>query len=503
MKYYSQAVLSKTFNESFQFEKIDDYIVSTNELELREFLLHLKQPNAVIFVGWIEQWREIGEILTEGATSLSFSDKLKISEHVLFSSFQRFITPLLYQKLHQQAEGENLNETLQYIVLLETDSRVMVEYLIHSKVEMRFNQIHQLQTQKKVTEDQLINGIHDVVNDQIISIYNAFSKRSYAHVIAYVENCFKILESKGCTLRVANWIVKQLQNLRLNPEHLQQLNNYKDGLKSGVYTVENKGNKQKKINFKPIITALSLLIFVGSIVWIIVVKPFSDHVVPTELEIASSFTEFTVEERKMIDSLLKSAEPEFDLSSLTEVESYDAIRELMVDSRPKIYNHKVSDFYEAWEEYLSLDSIKTEAACKGLSKNARSLPEGFSKLKDKKDGKPAMIRNESDFSIQVVVFENNSGGKAYYHELKKNEQLDFQFNVGQSIGVVAGNYAIPFMSSIESLVFCQTNSVTYSSLLTVYSLKSSSLHNYKFLVSGTDIYDFQVVDMYDVLEIQR
>lgn len=501
MKYYSQPELSRLFNESFRFEALDDYIQASTDPDLVEFLHYLKRPNAGIFTGWIEQWKEVYEIISKGETSIPFSDKFKLKEHTLFSSFQNFVTPFLFPPLNQQAGRGILNETLEYIVLLETDSRVIVEYAVHTKIEQLFSNIHQLQEQKNTTEGQLVEVVHDVVNEQIINILNAFSKRSYVHVIAYVENCFKILESRGCTLRVANWIVKQMQQLRLNPEHIQQLSDFQNDLKTGVFRVESKGKKQNKIRLRSLISIAGLLTFAGLITWLVIFKPWSEQVAPKEQETASSFTEFTVEERRHIDSLLKIIQPE-PVLNLEVNDPYIEGRELMVDARKAIVNRVVNAFYEAWEEYLAADTVRSETVCKNLSKTitASSLPEGFSKLSDKKNGKPAFFRNESGYTVQIIVFNNNPGDKPYYHELKRDEQVEFNLSTGEHIGIVAGKHSIPYQSVIESIVFCEFDNVTYGSLITTYVLKQANSYNYKFLISGEDTYDFQLIDMYGVLE---
>lgn len=505
MRYYSTSELNHLLHEPFRFEALDHYISITSDPGLTEFLRYLKLPGAEIFIGWIEQWRAVSEIIKEGETSVSFSDYLRLKEHTLFASFQQFVTPFLFPPLLKQAESGVLNETLEYIVLLEPDSGAVVENVIYTKIEQLFISVHHLQEQKKVTEDQLIEVVHDVVNEQITKVLNSFSRRSYVHVIAYVEYCFSMLKAKGCTLRMANWIVKQLQQLQLSPEHIQQLSDFQNDLKTGAVRVENKGKKQSGFRMQPLLTAIGLIVFTGIVILIIVFKPWSEHVSPQELETVSSFTEFTVEERKHIDSLLRIIQPE-PLPQLLEGDFMHVEgRELMVDARKTFANKTADAFYDTWEDYLSKDTVQSIQSCKELFKQIKrfSLPEGFLKLTEKQNGKPAFFRNESEYTIQLVVFNNQPGSKAYYYELKKDEQVEFNLSVGEHIGIVTGRYTIPYKSGIESIVFCEFDNTTFSSLMTSYVLKPGNSYSYKFLVSGTDIFDFQVVDMYGVLEVYR
>lgn len=502
MNYYSQSELNDLLKESFDFGKIDEYLLSSADSELNVFLIHLKHPNAPIYTGWIEQWRGLNEILTSGSTSIQFNDYLKLQGHTLFPEFTQFITPLLFTPLFRQSEQVILNETLEYIVLLEPDSCAVLENSVFSNIRELLGKTKELQLKNAVTEDDLIASVHNVINEQIIRILNSFSKRSYVHVVEYVNDCFLILKSKGCTVRMANWMVKQLRQLKLNPEHLQQLTEFQTDLKTGNFIIENKGRKQKKTLILSLLPLIGIVSFLVLIVWLLVFKPWSEHVPPQEQEMASSFTQFTVEERKHIDSLVKSIQPD-PVLNLEVDDFYIEGRELMVDARKAIANDIVNTFYQSWEEYVVSDSIHSPETCKQLSKKIKtsSLPSEFSKLTDKKNGKPAFFRNESEYMIQIVVFNNNPGNKAYYQELKKNEQIEFNLAIGEHIGIVAGKTAIPYKSTNESIVFCEFDNTTVNSLLTTYVLKQSNSFNYKFLVTGTDVYDFQLVDMYGVLEV--
>lgn len=505
MKYYSTSELNQLFNHSFSFEKLDELLLTTSDTDLISFLNHLKTPNASVLFGWMEQWKEIVEILKRGNTSVSFSDYLKLREHVLYESFKQFVSPFLFPRLYQNAQQGLLNTTLEYTVLLENDSRAIVENEISGQIERLFLPIHELHKRKKISEEELVGKAQKVINDQITKILNGFSKRSYSHVVSYVEHCFSILKSKGCTLRLGNWIIVQLQQLHLNPEHVEQLSEYQAELKSGVIQMYNKGKKKNARRISPYVSAIglgALAIFVG---WIILFKPWSEQPTPQELEQASSFTTFSVEERKHIDSLLKVLQPEilpqFSDENIDNVEG----RELMVDAREAFANKTVDAFYQVWEDYLTKDSTSSQGTCQNLSKQVKhqSLPDGFTKLEDKKNGKPTFFRNESEYSVQIVVFNDKPNADAYYKELKTGEEVEFNLSVGEQIVVVAGKTPVFHQGTIKSIVFCEFDYTTISTLMTCYILKKGTSYNYKFLIAGTNISDFQVIDMYGVLEVSQ
>lgn len=505
MKYYSQQKLNQLLGKPFHFDELDANLSSTTDANLVAYFQFLKKhSNAAIFIGWIENWSEVLELLTKEETNRPFSDYLNIQSHTLFPLFKQFVTPFLFPILLKHIENKQLNHSLEYLILLEADTRVLIESKIYNSIEVRFSAIAKMQQEEHTSENQLIEVVQEALNNQIIQLISSFSKQSYAFSVGYVEHCFAIIESKGCTLRLANWIVIQLQQLQLNEEHLLQLNKLKKDLKNGIFKFDEGRNKHIKFNYPSLLLKISFVGLLTLISWIIFFNPFSGKSIDENGSETSSYTKFTVEERKHIDSLIKTLQSEPVPMFVEQSEDESEWRELLLNNKKSLANKRANAFYQVWNDYLSTDTLYSSGTCKNLTKsiNLSSLPDNFTKLTAKKNGKPSVIRNESEYAVQLVIFKNKTDDAAYYYELRKDEQIACQLSDDEYIGVIAGKFAIPYSSnSTKSIVFCEHDNATLATFSTFYSIKPNKSFNYKFLISGKNETDFQLIDVYGVLNV--
>src|SRR5690606_5569889 len=131
--------------------------------------------------------------------------------------------------------------------------------------------------EKKIGEDKLIVYVQGIVNEDTIHLINTFSRTSYALKMDYVEHVLNIINSKSCTTRLANWLLKQLEKIELNPEHRSKITDLRSDLKTGNMSVRNRNTHSRtSIPFRLIIFSLFSLILISIAIWLIVEKPWSD-----------------------------------------------------------------------------------------------------------------------------------------------------------------------------------------------------------------------------------
>lgn len=501
MKFYSKDELEQLLQCNFQFNELDNYIESTKNEEFHTFLVHLKTENASIFYDWIHQWKELYQLLTSNK-QVVFKDVLKLNEHQLFESFKHFLSPFLLERLNQQIKELEFYPNLQFLVLLDVDSRNEFEQSIHQQLQDKFSALEVKLQHQQIEEQLLLDFSQDYLSQQKIELLNSFSNVSYFSRVQYIENNIKIIESNSCTTRLANWIVKQLKQLNLKPEHIEQLEKLQNDIQSGTIRFTKK-TKTRSFNLQKSAYFLLLIIFVFVVAWIVVYKPFSSTLqADKHTENTSSFQFLTIQERQAIDSLIQQYKPTIDSVFYLAEDHYWEGRELMVNGRRVLNNQLADEFYETWEQFLAQDSIPSQDLCEKQAKllDSTQIPSNFKHLVNKTNGKVASFRNESEFDIQLVVFNQSKNGNAYYVKLTKNMQVQFHLTDNDVIGVIAGKYAVIYKDSLaEGIVFCEYDNVTLSSLMTFYEFHPSNDFSYKFLITGKNIYNFQVIDMYQAL----
>jgi len=512
MNYHSLSQLKQKFGPAFEWELAHNYLNEFNATEL-PFLKHIQQPNAIIFLGWIERMKGLEEILLLGKTAIAFKDELKVLDHAMANDFKRFVTPLLSAKILREVEQNIAGKTSSYVALLDTDTRPVVEDKIYQYIIPLFSDVNSL-LEQKVGENALILATQKAVNDDIIAIINSFSRQSYALKLKYVDTVLGILNAKSCTLRLANWILKQLEQLSLNPEHNYKINDLRNDLKLGHFKVQNT-NTRKGISI-PIRTLLMSIFLVGIAsfaIYVILYKPWSE---PDKPQIAknSSFTSFTKEERQQLDSLLKIIQPVRKLSEAELDLGTFLGEELELIIRTPYKNEIAEKYYGDLDKYLrNYNALKSDS-CFALSKEftASLLPNNMTPMVQKSDGKLAYFKNESDYDVQIIVFRNLLKSTVYFGTIDQGKTTTIPLEIGDWFFVVPGkylqnfefpkNYGGELLSSDFTIKFCEIDVNFAHGINTSYTLNANSQSNYKFLLVGSPAEQMELVDIYGVLSEQ-
>lgn len=512
MNYHSLAQLKQKFGSTFEWEQTGNYLNEYNAAEL-PFLKHTLLPNAIIFLGWIERMKGLEEILLNGTTNISFKDDLKVLDHSMANEFKQFVTPMLSPAILKEVAREKVGATNTYVALLDSDTRPIVEDQIYQHITPLFNDVKAL-LDEKVGENSLIAATQKAVNDDIIAIINSFSRQSYALKLKYVDTVLTILNARSCTLRLANWILKQLEKLTLNPEHNYKINDLRNDLKLGHFKVQNTNTRKGiTIPLRTILMSVFLIGIVSFAVYVITFKPWSD---PDKPEIAknSSFTSFTKEERQQLDSLLKIIQPARALSDEElDLGTYLG-EELELIVRVPFKNEIVERYYGDLETYMqNYDALRSDTCiAKSKEELAKLLPKRMTSLDQKKDGNTAYFKNESDYDVQIIVFRNFLKSAAYFGTIAQGKTTTIRLEIGDWFMVIPGKFLETFTvpanhsgelpSSDFNVKFCEIDVNFAHGINTSYTLNSTAYSNYKFLLVGSPTEQFELVDIYGVLSEQ-
>lgn len=509
MYYYSLDHFKSKFGTEFEWNNAEIFKENLTAEEAL-FLKRMEFINAQIFVDWIERMKGLKDLLEKGKTSILFKDDLKLLNHALAEEFKRFVTPMLSKRLlafRSMADGQ---VSLTYVVLLENDTRGVVEDQLYKLVDELFMDVRSLMDHK-VDEDTLIQSCHQPINDEVIKVINSLSRQSYALKLKYVDSVLAIVNAQSCTLRLANWLLKQLEKLDLNKEHQYKINDLRGDLRAGVLQVRNTNTKRgTQVAFRTILLYASMFILAAAVIWIIAYKPFSEPDKP-QLSNNSSYTKFTKEERKQIDSLLKVIQPSRQLAP----ESMDLGTyfgdELELVLRIPFKNELAEKYYNDLSIYLqNYDELKPDSCIKSSFTDEKALlPSKMTSISLKPNGKPAYFKNESEYDVQVIIFSNLLKSTVYYDFIGKGKTASIPLEIGDWFIVVPGaslnNFKLPKGYNGEepsndfTVSFCDIDINFLHGINSSYMLNSSKRVNYKFLLVGSSSEQLEVIDIHGVL----
>lgn len=501
-KLTSEQAVHTAINAGFT---IQDVVELTNSLS---------SSYVILFQNWIAQNQQLESFLVVGNAKSEFHDIANIQAHQYFSQFKKYISPFLSIRL-LESKVENIEQRkflFTYVGLLDGDHRGVVEdqlfkpiraQLEHVKAELKL-----MESSKEPSEQFLIDLIQPLCASEYIDIANLLSKSSYALKLMYVDIILSAINSKSCTARFANWVIKQMEQLKLNNEHAHKIAELRVELRDGKLEIKNKGIGKTPFRFRvilPVITALAILFIT---LYIVYAKPFSEVEAP-ETEQASSFTQFTKEERKKLDSLIQTMS-----SQLTpELEQIDGNIPIGINTtisyRQPFTNELMEGIYTDLSKDASIQMSQAVDTCQQLPKKFKRYT-GVGDLLQRQGAIECVIKNESDYDAVLYVSEDKTNGKVYSLYLKQKSTRVFKLNKGDVLLVEAGNIYIPYKapksyppSDLPSkdfkYHFCDTDINYQESINKGYKYSDGSSTSTKFMLMGSPGSYFQLMDIYGVL----
>lgn len=478
--------------------------------DFRSFQKSILTPSSIVFHGWVRNINGLTELLINGILDIRFVDKNKYLEHQLGSDFKKFVSPFLANRLLSISSGQSNHLAFTYTKLLDVDHCAVVENELFKPIQKQLDEL-KLIKKASVKEQELVNAVKPVCSDEVIESVNELSRASYAKKLAFVDGILDMIRSKACTVRFANWILKQLERVELNREHEYKITDLREDLKRGELTVRNKAKGQTPLRIRAIFSTVIILAMIGFAGYVIYYKPFSTR----EDEIFTnntSFKEFTKEERQKIDSLVKEISHDR-MPEEIEIDPTNPIINggISLKLRKAFSNEKMERIYSD----LNLDAdlkinYPKDSCVEQNNLDAFKRNDGVLDLISKTSGGKAMLKNESDYSIIVYVAEDKKGGNVYSAFVKSGETIDFKIARTNSIMIVAGNDYQKFMGSQHAnqdelpsdkfkYHFCDTDQNYDETINSTYQLQTETSTLMKFMVLGTQSGYVHLIDLHGVL----
>jgi hypothetical protein len=392
-----------------------------------------------------------------------------------------------------------------YLPLLDEDHCAVVEDSFFVSIRRRLEHFNDSVLSIR-TEQELLAVVQELTSDDIIEQLNSLSKASYVHKINYVDTLLKTVYAPGCSPRLANWLIKRMELLDLNTEHQDKIRSLKRDLAEGKLKVHNTTyipvNRAKRIITGGIFIALAALVF---FIWYF--KPFSDPILP-DVKDPSSFTAFTVEERKEIDSIIQ----EINQGAFIQEEEGDPGvfygGGTVLTLRKAFQNTLLEKIYEDLSADAHLNYLYPSDSCEkgsGYSPYVGTRP-----LKDLNSGKRSTLRNESDYDAIIYIAENQGSGKVYAARIKSGETLRFSFPKNAvfffAIGKRYTRYMAPAGAAADQLPsvsythhFCEMDANFEESINSAYRPVKSSEEG-KFVLVGKTGQQVRFIDVTHITE---
>lgn len=472
----------------------------------------LSDPSSVVYYGWIEQAPAVNNALVAENLSI-FIDSAKHLDHFLADGYKKFISPVLSDLLLRTPINSDAERKVvfSFVQLLDERHRAVVEDKLFEPIQDRLNQIKAI-SDDATAERELVNLVQPLCSDEIIDSVNYLSRASYASKLGYVDKILNVIHSKGCTVRFANWVLGRMSLVKLHDEHLYKLTDLRKELRQGKLKVKNHKRGRTPIRWRPILTTLLITLLVGSVIYLIVYKPFNE-VEATEFSNNTSFREFTKEERIRMDSLLREMDNPFDKSDSLDptLPTVQTGVDVNLVLRKSFQNTRMESIYNDLMMDVELKETYKDTTCSTFHNTVFKTTNTVQSLDYMTGVHTAVIRNESEYSVILYVSENSKTGKVYASMIKPNETIEIKINKFNTMLIVAGNSYQPFNAPSNALEeelpsdafthhFCETDLNYEETINTTYQFLHPKSGKNKFMVMGAKSGYVHLVDIHGVLE---
>lgn len=472
-----------------------------------QFVASIQSPESIVFHGWVNQSGPLSSALVNRKISEKFRDQQGVLNHTFAPKFKQFISPFLGPVLLRgiPEEIEPLTAYFSFCPLLEDETRATVEIQLFKSVRSKLEELKWAHTLSN--EQALINAVTPLCSDAFIESMNYLSKRSYALKMEYVDRIMDAIHAPSCTVRFANWILKQMERLELNKEHQLKLYDLRKDLAAGNLRVKKLESAKTGVRLRPILVGLLILGVIGAGIYLLVAKPFSEAEIYHAYDSANA--DFTDEELEKIDSLTAIIDDESFMEGRMVDPNIIIQSGSQISLREPFKTPLMEQIFSDLNKDVTLKENYYEDTC---AENVDFVRYPGVKDLSKKTGKKTVeFRNSSDYDIVIYVSDNSTSGSVYSMLVSYGMSATFQMNVGDVLTTVVGQEFVQFVPPVGSFQeekpsknfryhFCSTDDNYFESINTTLRLKSTQRSNIKFMVSGSSVEDFQLLDINKVAE---
>jgi len=422
--------------------------IGSEALPLETVLAYLKKlshPGILVFDQWIMQTKQLRNLLLHQQPGSNDFHTFIARDHKLLPHFSNFVTPMLFPALRNQQEvptAKDMAAVFSYLYLLDLDARMPLQLRANAWLDEKLATLQQ-EIAKVSTEKELTVLILPFLSADFILFVNGFEKNFYAARMKYTQAMLEILQSPACSARLGGWIVKQLKGIDINAVHRSRIEDLQYEIRRGKRKFKNQEGRIRD-GISPrlllLITGIVVLLLgVGYFTWY---APWSE---PEELRDFSgdktSFEQFSVRERREIDSLINVLEKEKQLSpEENPVYGELAPADIALRQRAVFQNEKAEQFYADCQKdrsLMALGFIDTCAAYAQKQLGGKIFPD-FGDLRTKAGKRRIFLQNDSEYQVIVLFFSDSQGAGVASAVLAADQKIRFRANAGETVLLLPG-----------------------------------------------------------------
>lgn len=466
---------------------------------------NLHSKSVFVFDQWILASKSLKSLFLDGKL-LQNDIPEKLNEHFLFREFCFFISPYLLPKLLQFDSNHNF-QIASYIAILNSDSQLILQDKISRCFQDSWHEI-----EKIVKQEEFNELAKKFFADEKIQTLNFFTKHFYAQKVSFIEKAMDLFKNPLATYPFVLWLTNQLNKLDLNPEHRQRVHEVSLSLKSGDGKYFAANNKIKTFSLSRLIVILVVFSLLAVGFWFLR-DSFTDNKNTLADSNKSSFSHFSKDERMQLDSLIRTMDSKSveDESTIDQQKSYLHLApvDVTISSRENLKNRLAENYIQDCIKAFDLaESSKIDSCSIYTEKQIKNLDfSPFKNLKFNSGAKELFLKNESNYMVQVLVFDEKVDGAVFCTYLASQKEFKCKIQKGQKIifipGDNLGKAIFPANNNLSPNYthhFCFMDGEFISNVMYAYTIQSVNEDEIKLLLNDREEKGFYVLDLLQAIK---
>lgn len=422
-----------------------------SQTDIRHLAHEMSNSKYLIFQDWINSNKQLRYLLTNNDAKESYSGDNRFAEHFLLGEFKTYLSqylhPLLKKKCETAFYANNFNDSFvyaSYFQLLNTDSERDAQYTLNNCIRAKCEDA-KAKTAAAKSVDEFNKELFFLTKRPIIELTNILNKEFYNTRLEVVNLAVISFRNRHFTQGFAKKVFTAVKNVKLNPEHQEQITKLSTYLNTNKVKTVNQGysvSKSGKFNTKSILPFLGITAIVTTIVLLIVFLGGSKPVDIIHDPLVTGFDSLDINQVRNIDSTLGHQE-QGDSAMIERVQSNIPTLSIPVALsfvEAEIKNEKVKVLFKSFiTDYDLQEKLGLYQECNDSNKvdfkNANY--DNLSSIENN-TGFEHVLTNKSYLDAFVLVYDDKSSGAAYGFMIPKNGKARIKLQNGQKMMFYCG-----------------------------------------------------------------
>lgn len=400
--------------------------IAGNDFTINEIIAQISQinnENEFVFQDWVLQQKELFNLISLG----NFNDQIKANiykGHVLESDFKTYLTGFLFPILSNKIASDRIStniiaQVLAFTDFLSTNQKGIIQnkcsVILKNSFKKFKTNLHSIHS-----KGELVKLINFFITTELIDCLNLLDKIYYSTRIDFIQIIKDIVCHKDCDVFVISTFKSKLAQLKLNPEHMNEMNGFME------ITYQNKkkilvssGRSRSILKY---MWVLIVVILLGLSLFMINNNQYKDD--KNNIIVHNGLDSLKTDEIANLDTLLGLNTTQNDIlieppindnpDLVFSTNSQNIINELIVQLR----NDMRTD-YNIQNNLLINDSC----ASLHLTDCKNFIYPGIT-LMDEVTNRVHQVKNESAYDCYLIVFDNQLNGKVYGKFIPNGGKID-------------------------------------------------------------------------------